>query len=349
MAKSSSIRDSVLTMAGILIILFAVQTAKGLVVPFLLSLFISVVIIVPVGWLRQHGLSTIFAVAVVLVGTIFFETGVALILGKSIAQFNQAMPEYQARLSAIIQGVINWLGTYDIDLSDSGISEALNPSLVLNFANTFMAGLGSTLSNLLLIMFTVFFMLLEIRQLPSKIEAIDKINGGTLLQKCSTILESTKQYIALKTLTSLLTGVLITGGLYLIGLDFASLWGFLAFLLNFIPNIGSVLAAAPAVLLACLQLAPMEIAVVIVLYLLVNMVVGNVIEPTVMGQKVGLSTLAVFMSLIFWGWLLGPVGMLLSIPLTMVIKYTADANDQTRWLAILLASAPPPVEEEENE
>lgn len=348
METSSRMRDSVLTVAGIVIILFATQTAQSLVVPFLLSLFISIVITVPVGWLQKHGLSTLFSVGVVLAATLFFEMGVAALLGKSIAQFNQAMPEYQARLSTVITGFIRWLGTYDIDLSDSGISEALNPSLILNFANSFMSGLGNVLSNLLLIMFTVFFMLLESRHLPVKLQEIDKTNSGALLEKCTTILDSTKQYIALKTLTSLLTGVLITIGLSLIGLDFASLWGFLAFVLNFIPNIGSILAAAPAVLLACLQLAPIEIALVIGLYLLVNMVIGNVIEPTVMGQKVGLSTLAVFLSLIFWGWLLGPAGMLLSIPLTMVIKYTAQANDQTRWLAILLASPPATEEEEEK-
>lgn len=346
MAIPLRLRDSVLTIAGILIILFATQTAQGIVVPFLLSVFISIVITVPIGWLKQRGLSTLFAVGIVLIATLFFEIGTSLLLGKSITQFKQAIPEYQIRISAIMTSINSWLRGYDINLLDSGISEALNPNLVLNFANSFMSGLGNVLSNLLLIMFTVFFMLLETRHLPLKIQAIDEINGGALLDKCTSILESTKQYIAIKTFTSLITGVLITVGLSLIGLNFAPLWGFLAFALNFIPNIGSVLAAAPAVLLACLQFSPMEIILVLVFYLAVNIVIGSIVEPTVMGQKVGLSTLAVFMSLIFWGWLLGPAGMLLSIPLTMVIKYAADANDQTRWLAVLLAPAPLPTEKE---
>ena len=138
-----------------------------------------------------------------------------------------------------------------------------------------------------------------------------------------------------------MTGVLIWIGLELVGLDFAPIWGFIAFLLNFVPNIGSILAAVPGVLLALLQLDPTGVMIVIGIYVAVNMVVGNIIEPTIMGQRVGLSVLAVFLSLVFWGWMFGPVGMLLSVPLSMAVKFTAQANPQTRWLAVLLSHAPP--------
>jgi predicted PurR-regulated permease PerM len=348
MEQQSTLRDTVLTIAGIFLILFALRSAQDLVIPFLLSIFISIVITVPISWLKRLGVSTPLAVGIVILATFFLEMGAGLLLGKSASQFNQAMPEYHSRIAGIMDSINGWMSKHDIDWSDSGLSETLNPNVVLSYANSFMTGLGSVLSNVLLIMFTVLFMLVEIRNLPLKLQAVDDLNGGALLEKCTSILESTKQYISMKTLTSLVTGVLVTIGLTMVGLDFAPLWGVLAFALNFIPTIGSVLAAAPAVLLSFLQFGFSETFIVIGIYLLVNIAVGTVLEPTVMGQKVGLSTLAVFLSLIFWGWLLGPAGMLLSVPLTMVIKDAAATNKQTLWLAVLLGPAPLPPKDDEK-
>lgn len=120
------------------------------------------------------------------------------------------------------------------------------------------------------------------------------------------------------------------------GIDYALLWGVLAFLLNFVPNIGSIIAAVPAVLLALIQLGPFSALMTAMGYLIANMVMGNIIEPRYMGKGLGLSTLVVFLSLVFWGWVLGPVGMLLSVPLTMLMKIALESSDETRWLAILM-------------
>jgi predicted PurR-regulated permease PerM len=134
------------------------------------------------------------------------------------------------------------------------------------------------------------------------------------------------------------TGLVVTGGLMLIGVDYALLWGLIAFLLNYVPNIGSIIAAIPAVLLALVQLGPVHAALVAGLYLIINVVMGNAVEPRLMGKSLGLSTLVVFLSLVFWGWVLGPVGMLLSVPLTMIMKIALEVNPSTRWLAIILGS-----------
>ena len=139
---------------------------------------------------------------------------------------------------------------------------------------------------------------------------------------------------------SLATGVLVAAWLRIVGVDYALLWGLLAFLLNYIPSIGSFIAAVPAVMLAFLQLGPGDGIVTAIGYLVINTVIGNFIEPRVMGEGMGLSTLVVFLSLIFWGWVLGPVGMLLSVPLTMIMKIALEASDETRWIAVLLGSRP---------
>jgi predicted PurR-regulated permease PerM len=120
--------------------------------------------------------------------------------------------------------------------------------------------------------------------------------------------------------------------------DYPVLWGVLAFLLNYVPNIGSILAGIPAVLLGFLQHGSLTALVLISGYAGVNIVMGNLIEPRFMGRGLGLSTLIVFLSLIFWGWVLGPVGMLLSIPLTMIVKIALESNKDTAWISVILGS-----------
>jgi len=137
----------------------------------------------------------------------------------------------------------------------------------------------------------------------------------------------------------LLTGIVVTVWFTIIGVDFLILWGLLAFLFNFVSNIGSIIAAIPAVLLAFVQ-SGFDLALLAIGgYAVINISVGSFIEPRVMGRGLGLSTLVVFLSLIFWGWVLGPVGMLLSVPLTMIVKVILESDEQTRWIAVMLGSA----------
>ncbi len=145
-------------------------------------------------------------------------------------------------------------------------------------------------------------------------------------------------YLAIKTMTSLATGIVVSIWLSVQGVDFAIMWGVFAFLLNFVPNIGSIIAAVPAILLALIQLGPMHAVITTVGFLLVNIVIGSIIEPKVTGRGIGLSTLVVFLSLAFWGWVLGPVCMLLSVPLTMAVKIVLAGSSSTRWISIMLGS-----------
>lgn len=340
MNNSSGLRNAVLTIVGILAILLIVRYAKNITVPFLLSLFIAIIAAVPVGWLKKRGWSVPIAVSIVLVSAVLIEVALALLLGGIISRFTISLPTYQARLNEISDGFSSWLLNMGIDITDAGIIEALDPKIALDFANTLMLGVGEVVSNAFLIMLTVMFMLLEAWSFPAKINAMQSVRGGAILAEFVKVVDSTKHYIGMKALTSLATGILIGVGLAIIGLDFAVLWGFLAFALNFIPTIGSILAAVPAVLLSIIQFGLLKTMIVIAIYFVVNIVIGSIVEPNIMGRQIGLSTLVVFMSLVFWGWLLGPVGMLLSVPLTMVIKFAAQTSEQTRWLAVLLSPAP---------
>ena len=348
MSNSSGLRNAVLTIASILAILLIVRYAKSITVPFLLSLFIAIIAAVPVGWLKKRGMSVPLSVGIVLVAAVVINVLLILMLGGTISQFTKSLPNYQARLNDIGNGFNEWLLNKGIDFTETNLMEVLDPKIALGFANTLMQGIGDVLGNAVLIMLTVLFMLLEAWSFPAKINAMESEGSGRMLAQFLKVIDSTKYYIGMKTLTSIATGILVGGSLAIVGLDFAGLWGFLAFALNFIPNIGSVIAAVPAVLLAIIQFGPLKTMIVIAIYLVVNTVIGNIVEPSVMGRSVGLSTLVVFISLIAWGWLMGPVGMLLSVPLTMVIKFAAETNEQTQWLAVLLSPAPSSVEEKQS-
>jgi predicted PurR-regulated permease PerM len=153
--------------------------------------------------------------------------------------------------------------------------------------------------------------------------------------------DSIRRYLAIKTLTSTLTGFLAYGALMLLGVKFAPLWGLVAFLLNFVPAVGSVIAAIPAIALALIDNSPQTAALVTLCYVGINIAIGNFLEPRVMGEGMGLSPLIVVTSLVFWGWVLGPVGMVLAVPLTVIVRITLRSRPSTRWVAVLLGPAVP--------
>jgi predicted PurR-regulated permease PerM len=205
---------------------------------------------------------------------------------------------------------------------------------VMRYIAVTLKSFGSLLTNSFMIILTVIFMLMEISQFTTKLSQTNVKGLATLTE----VSDKIKHYILLKALTSAATGLIITIILKIFGIHYAVLWGLLAFLLNFIPNIGSILAAVPAVLMALVQFNFTTALMVAAAYLGVNVMIGSLLEPRILGRGLGLSTLIVFLSLIFWGWLLGPVGMLLSVPLTVIIKIALDAQPNTRWIATLLGS-----------
>lgn len=202
-----------------------------------------------------------------------------------------------------------------------------------------------------LILLTVAFILFEASSFPVKLRAVLG-DPWQVFPQFTKFVSDIERYMVIKTLISLTTGILIGIWLSILGVDFPILWGFLAFLLNYVPTVGSSIAAVPAVLLALIQLGIGSAVMATAGYMAVNFILDNVIETRLMGQRLGLSTLVVFLSLIFWGSLLGPVGMVLCIPLTMTLKFACENNKSTRWVAVFLgpeapAESIPPVSEKE--
>ena len=332
--------DSIILIAAVVIVFSGLTLASGIVVPFLLSLFITIILMVPVEALMRRGVPTGLSLSIVVAVMLVFFAAIFIIVGTAAAAFSADLPGYQTELQALITNVAAWFDARGIDISGSGLKSALNPERIITFFKSFIGDIGGALSNIMLIIFTVIFMLSDAKLFKQKLawrqqrrsETVEGIGNIADLA----ILLST--YIKIKAAVSLLTGILIWLGLSLMGIKYPVLWGLLAFLLNFIPTVGSIIAAFPVLLLALLSLDPVLLLMIMALYLVVNIVVGNFIEPVWMGGEVGLSTLIVFLSMVFWGWLFGPVGMLLSVPLTIAVKFLSLRNPNTLWLAALLSN-----------
>ena len=331
-------------LAAFVVVVAGMKAAASLLVPFLLALFLSILIAAPFSWLQRKGLPAgvallvvlgLFIVAVFLVGTL---------VGTSVQDFYNSLPVYQARLQDMTAGFMTWLGGMGLPLSGELVSEYMDPRKAMKLVADMLSGMGTLLTNGFLILVTVIFIMLEAAGFPDKWR-VARADAEGALDRFYTAIGNINRYMAIKTLTSLVTGIIIAVWLAIIGVDYPVLWGVLAFLLNFVPNIGSIIAAVPAIVLALVQLGPGSAALTAAGYLVVNIGIGTFLEPRFMSTGLGLSTLVVFLSLVFWGWVLGPVGMLLSVPLTIAIKIALDSHEDTRWMSVMLGPhvAPEPL------
>jgi len=334
-AKGSVVK-ALVVLAALFIVLAGVKTATNILVPFLLSVFIAIICNPIVAKAEQYKIPKGIAVILVIVIFMSIALSIAGLVGKSLTELSQLLPEYREQLKEQFSWLTGKLATYNIQVSTALLIEYFDPGAAMGLAADMLSGLGSVMANLFLIIITVIFMLFEASSLPKKVHlALD--DPHMRMRQVDRFLSSVNHYLAIKTLVSIGTGILVSTMLWMFGLDFFLLWGVLAFLLNYIPNIGSIIAAVPAMSLAILQLGPGAAGAIGLGYLVINTLMGNVVEPRYLGRGLGLSTLIVFLSLIFWGWLLGTVGMLLSVPLTMIIKIGLESSEEGKWLAVLLS------------
>jgi len=337
-SQESPIARFILVTAAFIIVVAGMKSAEALLVPFLLSLFIVVIFSPPLSWLKNRGVPSGLALALVVSLVVAFGLIFGAIVGSSIAEFRGDLPQYQERLQGFSQQGQAYLDKLGIALPQEQWQDTFDPGVAFSFVGNMLASLGNVMTNAFLILLMVIFMLAEEVRFSDKMMYAKQGRAQNSLKALEKFTSSINQYMALKAGLSLLTGVLVLLWLLFLGVDYPVLWAMLAFMLNFVPNLGSILAAIPAVLLALVQLGPFEALWVAVGYVVVNTVVGNVLEPRIMGRGLDLSTLVVFVSLVFWGWVLGPVGMLLSVPLTMTVKIALENFKDTQWIAVMLGS-----------
>ena len=326
----------ILTTAALFVIVVAgMRAAASIINPFLLSVFLATLCAPPLFWLQRQGVPNGLAVSAIILGLLVVALLLMIFVGRSLNTLSQQLLLYQQRFAELITQVFDWLNNLGLDMTRSPLSDYVTPRRVMNLVSYGLSVLRGLFTNMFLILLTVLFILLETAGFPRKLQAAFPDPERTL-SHFKAMTANVNWYMGFKALFSLATGVSIWGLLALIGVDFAVTWGFLAFFLNFIPAIGSFIAAIPAILWALVQLGLPSALLTLLAFLVVNITIGNFLEPKFMGHKLGLSTLVVFLSLLFWGWVLGPIGMVLSVPLTMIVKIALATNEDTRWIAIML-------------
>jgi len=352
--QSNALRGTrlLVVVAALVIIIYGINQAQSVVAMFLFSVFLALIGTPPVLWLERKGVLSFVAVLIVMASMITLLLMLAGVVGASLSTFSNALPFYQKLLQEQVLTLKAFLASKDIVITDKVLLEYLNPGAAMSLTVGLLTGLGSALSNIVLILLTVTFILLEASSFPVKLRSVLG-DPQRAFPQFTKFVNDIKRYMIIKTLISLTAGVLIGLWLFILGVDFPVLWGFLAVLLHYVPNLGSIVAAIPAVLLALIQLGIGPAALVAAGYLVVGFTLGNVVEPRLMGRNLGLSTLVVFLSLMFWGGLLGPIGVVLCIPFTMTLKLAFESSKSTQWIAVLLGSensteSIPPVSRKKN-
>ena len=339
MAESRQALRNPGSVAGVTIavvaVLFAMREAKTVVVPALLAFFLAAVADAPVSWLERKGVSRIFSVILVVSCIILMATAIGALVGSSLQELSEQAPRYQTQIRNQLDSLLADLGGPQVGNETTGLLDYMSPDAALGLAAGVLTSVRDLLGSAFLIILLMVFMLFEIPSLRLKLESL-----GAWQESGQSLPEIVRHYLVIKTLTSLATGLLVGIFLTVLKVDFAALWGLLAFLLNYIPQIGSFVASIPAVLLTLLQNGPGLAVLVAAGFLVINLAIGNGAEPRLMGHGLGLSTLVVVLSVLLWGWLLGPVGMLLSVPLTTTVKIALSRYEGTRPVAVLLSRDP---------
>ena len=341
--------------ASLVIVVAGLREGAIILLPFALALFLAVMSMPLMFWLQLRRVPAPLAIALTMlvIGALF---GALIMLGtQAVADLQDQIPGYTTRIQALydswVAGLSAWSG---IQLDQYRLLDLIDPgAAVATFATT-AARVVAFLGNMFMVLLIMAFILGEAMVFPFKFRAIVGPREGERRRVTKTVTDDRRRvtkivrevqaYLGIKTVVSLATGLVIGVLAWLLGLDFPVLLGLIGFVLNYIPTVGSILAALPALFLSLVQFTSIgHFLMVAGGYGAINMVFGNLIEPNLMGRRLGLSTLVVILSLLFWAWVWGPVGALLAVPLTMVVKIMLENTEDLRWVAILLDKSPPQV------
>jgi AI-2 transport protein TqsA len=321
--------------AGVLLIVL--KTLSPVLVPFLQAAFVAVIAGGPVSWLHRRRLPLPAAVALVFLGLIVTFWLLGLFLSASVREIGRELPAYEERLRAALAALAAELRRLGIDIAAQDLEETLDPGALLRYFARWLRQIGGGIAKAVLVAIIVLFALLEGPHLSQRLKAARRGQEDHLagFNRFAGVLN---RYLLIKTWMSLATGATLWAALSLIGVDFPLLWGLLAFLLNYIPNLGSLVAAAPPILIAFLKLGAGPGFATALVYLAVNVFYSNLLEPRLMGISLGLSPVLILFSLVLWGWTFGLTGVFLAVPLTMTVKLVLESCAETRHIAALLGS-----------
>ena len=327
--------------ASIIVVVAGLRQAGQLVLPFLSAVFLAVISLPFMTWLQRKKVPTPLAVLLTVAAAAGVVSVLGVVVGQSVGEFAQVVSEsqYNERFEQQANRIRAWAEDVNLPIADWTPLDYVNPEAVVNLLGGTLTALAGLLQDAFLVLLAVIFILVEAAGFRAKLRLAFGDRRGNL-ERFSHMTHQIQNYLAVKTVVSLATGFLAWIWVWALGIDFPLMWGLVAFIFNYIPNIGSIVAAIGPVVLAVVQFDVGRAVAVAIGYVVLNVAFGNVVEPTLLGRRLGLSVLVVFLSLVFWGWVWGPMGMLLAVPITMTLKIAFENTEDLRWIAVLLDANP---------
>ena len=329
---------ALLATGAVVIVAAAAKALQVVLVPLFLALLLAALMHPAVQWCEERGIPQWLAIPGMLLITAMVLVGVGSILTETARQLQAELPAYVDRFESLARNALGWLHDHGVMIPAASFEGALDADRFMNVAGGALRGFANIMSTTFLVIILTVFLLIEARGVTDKMAAVWP--KATKRLQATGVVTEIQRYLGLKSIMSLATGALVALWVWWVGLDFPLFWGLIAFLFNYVPTVGSIIAAIPAMLLALVQLDLGATFLVGLGYLIVNTVIGNFIDPNVLGRGLSLSPLVVILSILFWGWLLGFIGLLLAPVLTMILRITAENVAGLQWLAVLLGPVP---------
>jgi predicted PurR-regulated permease PerM len=342
--ESSTFRSAyqlLVMMACAVIIIFGLKYAAQIITPILLAFVLSNIFLPLQSFMISKGVKRWLALTIVLVIMLLVMGALVSITVASITQFINRIPTYENDLQNTINAIYNWLLSLPIDTSNMLSLPNLDVSQIFSLSVNVLSTALDALSNWVIVIILIGFMLADFANLDERLQAAFK--NSDQIKDVIEMTDSLRSYVSLTTYIGILVGIGNAVFLLIMGVDFAILWGLLGFLMNYIPNVGIIVSMVPPAVLAFLAFGWQEAVIVIIGFWLINMVVENFVKPSVMGEDLNISPLFIMLSLVLWSFVLGPMGTILAIPMTLIVsQLILKRSEETQWLAVLMSSQPNP-------
>jgi predicted PurR-regulated permease PerM len=347
--NTSPLVTAVITLAATMIVLLGMRAVSEILAPVLLALILAICTTPFLNWLTKRGVSGGLALVIVIAVDVVLLIALVWLVSNSVQNFSASVSQYEQRFAEIEQslsGVLSNLGVNPEDMAEN--PELADPSGLLGMAAGFVGGIVSGLSNWVLIIMAGVFFLVEALSMPKKVESVTQGADDPDVHRIFHLTEGLRQYMIINAGVGALAAVFNTILLAVMGIEFAVLWGILSFFFSFVPNIGFLISVIPPALMALIQFGFTQMLIVIGAYVIINFVVDSLIKPRFIEEGVNINMSVTFLSLVVWGWVLGPIGAILAVPMSIIVQAVFESRDETRWLAYMMGSGKEPYNPEED-
>ncbi len=341
--------QAVVTLACLFVVLTGLKIAANVLVPIVYAFFLAVLSYPMVRWLRRHRVPAGLALGITMLVNLSALAGLITVGVRLLISFWADLPRYLRGLQMYSNEAAAWVEAKGVAGAKATVSGLFDWNNLISWATQqdVMSNLGSLgistfgtlatfLASLIMVIIVMMFILMEAHGTQSRLQAVS-LSGGPDLSGLMRSADDIQKYLGVKTLISALTGLMAGFWCWFFDLHYPLLWALLAFLFNYIPAVGSTAASVPAIVEALVQHGPGTAIFVALGYGGINFFLDNFVQPTMLGNRFGISPLVVILSVIFWGWLWGPLGMFLAVPLTMVLKVLLDNNAEFHWISVAMA------------